>query len=405
MFHLRISAALAVLATVIFATSSRADVNVGDSPQVAFKSLDGKTIDLKAYKGKIVVIDFWATWCGPCMAEAGHMVETNDKYKDKGLALVGISLDDDKAAVTNVVKEKNFTWPQFFDGRGWQNKFATAFGVHSIPRTFLLDPDGKVIWSGHPAQLDAPLEKAFKDTPPRLVDPATVEKATATLEQVEASIKSGDDAAAIKAFATLPPDARKDGSVDTRAKKAEEKLQAAAQGMLAEVETQVQQKDYVAATKRLRELIAILGASDAGTKAKQRLSQISAMPDAQAAIAAADKSAKADTELAVAQQLATDKKDEQAYARYKGIVKQFPGTDAAKSAADAIKTYEQDPAFVKRANEAAAGGKAKGMLGLAQSYKSAGRTEQARAKYQEVIDQFPGTSFAETAARDLAALK
>ncbi len=120
---------------------------------------------------------------------------------------------------------------------------------------------------------------------------------------------------------------------------------------------------------------------------------------------AAEANVKAQAELTIAEQHRADGKDDQAYARYKQIVKQFPGTESAKVAAGHVATYEKDPAFIKRANESTAGAKAKGMISLAQSYVRAGHKDKAKAKYQEVIDQFPDTSFAETASKELAALK
>jgi thiol-disulfide isomerase/thioredoxin len=381
-----------------------AAVSVGDSPEMSFRSVDGKNISLKDLKGKMVLVDFWATWCGPCMAEAGHMVETNNKYAEKGLQIIGISLDADRAELQNVVKEKGFVWPQYYDGRGWDNRFAKEWGVHSIPRTFLIDPTGKVVWMGHSAAMDQSLADAFIKTPPVLVDPAIVKQAEGTMETVEASLKAGNTAAAIKQFALLPPDARKDGKIDARAKEAETQLASAAEAMLTDVEPMIQQKQFVAATTKLREVVAALGATPSAAKAKKRLSEVSAMPEAQAQIAAAQKDAKASEELAIAQKLQAEGKNELAFTRYQQIVKQFPSTDAGKTAAQAVKMYESDPAFVRRANESTAAGKAKGMLALAQSYRAASRTDLARKKYQEVIDTFPGTSFATTAAKALAEL-
>ena len=383
---------------------ARAGVAVGDTPELKFRSVDGKNVDLADLKGKLVLVDFWATWCGPCMAEAGHMVETNKKYHDQGLQIIGISLDENRSALEKIVKEKGFDWPQFFDGQGWQNKYAKEWGVNSIPRTFLIDPSGKVAWTGHPARLDEPLAKAFKATPPTLVDPAVAEQANAVLGQVEQSIAAGDGAGAIKQFATLPPDARKSGEIDARAKKAEEQLKTAADAMLAEVDPLIQQKQYAEAFTKLKTLSSALGQTDAAQQAKKKLGELAAMPEAQAALIAADKAAKADAELAVAQKLQQDGKDEQAYGRYKQLVRQFPGTDAAKAAQQAVQTYEQDPAFVKRATEATAGGRARGVLALAQSYRNSGRREMAKKKYQELIQEFPGTTYADTARRELAAM-
>ena len=140
--------------SILLSQVSRADVNVGDTPKIEFKAVDGTNVSLQKLRGKIVVVDFWATWCGPCMAEAGHMVQINQTYSGKGLQMIGISLDQDQARMIQVAAAKKFTWPQYFDGAGWQNKYAVGYGVQGIPYTMLIGPEGKVLWSGHPSQLD-----------------------------------------------------------------------------------------------------------------------------------------------------------------------------------------------------------------------------------------------------------
>jgi len=114
-------------------------------PAFAEKNLDGLPLVLAEFKGKIVLVDFWATWCGPCVAELPNVLAAYEKFHAKGFEVVGISLDQNRAALTGFIKEKNMKWPQYFDGLGWKNKLAEQYGIQSIPATFLLDGDGKII--------------------------------------------------------------------------------------------------------------------------------------------------------------------------------------------------------------------------------------------------------------------
>ena len=114
-------------------------------PAIEEKDLDGKPLSTTALKGKVVLVDFWATWCGPCVAELPNVLAAYQKYHAKGFEIVGISLDKNKDALTAFIKEKGMTWGQYFDGQGWDNKVSTAFGIHSIPATFLIGRDGKIV--------------------------------------------------------------------------------------------------------------------------------------------------------------------------------------------------------------------------------------------------------------------
>ncbi len=119
--------------------------SVGDTLDIKFTSTDGKEIDLSAMKDKVVLVDFWATWCGPCVAEMPHVISTYEKYNKAGFEVVGISLDSDKPALDAFVAEKKMPWPQYFDGKGWENDIAKKFGVSGIPATFLIGKDGKIV--------------------------------------------------------------------------------------------------------------------------------------------------------------------------------------------------------------------------------------------------------------------
>lgn len=112
------------------------------APEFTIDDPDGNSIILSSLRGKYVLIDFWASWCQPCMMELPNVIEQYNSYKDKGFEIVGISLDRDREAWINTIKAKEMNWPQGWDSEG---AIATQYGVASIPHTVLLDKEGKII--------------------------------------------------------------------------------------------------------------------------------------------------------------------------------------------------------------------------------------------------------------------
>jgi thiol-disulfide isomerase/thioredoxin len=111
---------------------------------LSFTATDGSQVDLARLRGKVVLVDFWATWCGPCMQEVPSVVATYNALHDKGFEVVGISLDVDQARLASVTNQQGMVWPQYFDGKGWGNEIASRYGIHSIPSMWLIDKSGRL---------------------------------------------------------------------------------------------------------------------------------------------------------------------------------------------------------------------------------------------------------------------
>jgi len=131
---------------MITAMEKQKELQVGKQfPDFKEKDLADKPLSISQFKGKVVLVDFWATWCGPCIGELPNVLKAYETHHDKGFEIVGISLDSDRAKLDKFIEDKKMTWPQYFDGGGWKTKLAGDYGINSIPATFLLDREGRII--------------------------------------------------------------------------------------------------------------------------------------------------------------------------------------------------------------------------------------------------------------------
>ena len=127
------------------AINDKADVSVTKAIDFSQPGIDGKQVSLSSFKGKYVLLDFWASWCKPCRVENPNVVKAYQEFKDKNFTVFGVSLDKDKNAWLQAIQQDGLTWTHASDLKDWSNEAAALYGVQSIPANFLIDPQGNII--------------------------------------------------------------------------------------------------------------------------------------------------------------------------------------------------------------------------------------------------------------------
>ena len=167
----------------------------GKEMEIKGKDFSGKEFDLSKLKGKVVLVDFWATWCGPCIAELPNVKRNYAVYHDKGFEVVGISLDTQKPKVEKFIKDKGIGWPTLFsedsNANGWDHPLAAYYGIMSIPKAILVGKEGKVVsLNARGTELSRLLKESLGE--PAVAENETHEELTSVSEQTALVVKSGE---------------------------------------------------------------------------------------------------------------------------------------------------------------------------------------------------------------------
>jgi peroxiredoxin len=399
--------------SLAFTGAAQAKLATGNKPDFQVRTMSGQTLSPKVMQGRIVIIEFWATWCPPCVEQLPHLRKLYHQVKNRGVSLVSVSLDDRAGTAKRFADNRGMVWPQVHDA-SQSRSLAEAWGVSGIPHAFIFSPDAKLIWRGHPARMDQPLKKAIQTYKSRITpkqnkskdkdkqnqqasganqnpsnaksDPLFTDRSnwkdTARQLNQARRLLSQQPPAVERAFKVLGQltekaiQSKKLKPFATRLAKAAKQVQRQA--------PQAWQQAEQAQASGAKRLSALRQAVEAG-----HYQPVPPKKVRQARLRQADKLRQAGRDL-------------KAFGHYRWLVKRAKSTDAGQTAAQHVQRYENDQAFMERWQAHQQSTEAKRLLRLARNYADAGRDDLAQQKYRRLVKQYPDTDAASQAQQALA---
>jgi len=295
-----------VLALVVSAAPSMGQIIPGQqAPEVKIDKLFHSPVpfeSLKELQGSAVLLEFWATWCGPCRAQIPHMVETHNKYADRGLVVLAMS-NEAADKVEPFIEQNGMVYRVGLDAGAAMK----AYGVTGIPHAFLIDKDGKVLWADHPSNLkESDIEKALEGaTPPG-------GKLTGQLEPVQMLLDKGQAGRALATLVTLQQSGKLPAEAKEQAQKAQARLEREAKAALAHVQELLTKGTAFQAVLAFQDIATRFEGSEHGSAAQAALERMGKDEAGKRAVDAAARIQKA-------RQLNAGKHYDEAYAEYKPL--------------------------------------------------------------------------------------
>ena len=397
MKHAAIVAMVLGLVAGTSGTAARAAMVGKEAPEIqAAYWLNAPALALRGLRGKIVVVEFWATWCPPCRASIPHLIEMNHKFAAQGVVFISLTNEDRKTVEPFARKMKM----DYAVGGG--SKTSGVYGVRGIPHAFIVDPSGTVAWEGHPmGGLDKALEEQLKKTPPSKMAPRDQAVAMALLDRVAKAIEKQDFAGAADLLAKIP-NADDNPRVKKRADAARRILAEVAAKDLAEAEARIKTKEYYEASVALERVLRLAPGSAEARQAEAKLVELLGDEKVRPVIEQGRREHRAADLLAAIGKGEKDMTPERLLKELGDLADAFPDTKAGQAAAARTAEMKADKQLMARIRLRAAEKDCKSWLSMARNYAKAGMPDKARPYLKDILAKYPDTPFAEEARKLLA---